>query len=196
MMSPTGRRFTALMLLSALAAAGCNSPTVIVLEDPRSYVEDRSIKASHEDARIRLDIQALFIEREAGKLKNVAVEVYERAVLLTGTVPEPDAKITAGALAASVKRATPIINEIQVLPDESKRDTAADLAIETKVKKALRDAEEIHSANMRWSSVNGTVYMFGRALSETERDLALAIVGKTLGVKSVVDHIAVRPLAD
>lgn len=177
----------------ALALCGCGSPTVVVLEDPQTYVEDRSIFVARDDARIRLDIQALYVEEEVGRLKNITVDVYEGAVLLTGTVVDRAGKTTAGVLAASVEGANPVYNEIQVLPDAKLEDAAADLAIETRIKKELRDAKDVKSANLRWHSVNGTVYMFGRALSDAERDLALTIVGKVPGVKKAVDRIKVLP---
>lgn len=192
----TSSRRSALILLAAvaLATSGCQSPTLVVLEDPRTYVEERGIFVAREDARIRLDIQALYVEQEVGWLKNVTVDVYEGAVLLTGTVVDPAGKDTAVALAASVEGANPIYNEIQILPDPELRDAAADLTIETKIKKKLRAADGVSSANLRWHCVNGTVYMFGRALSDAERDLALDIVGKVLGVKNTVDRIKVLPL--
>lgn len=187
-------RYTAVVLVMvALAASGCQSPTVVVLEDPRTYVEERGIFVAREDARIRLDIQALYVEQEVGWLKNVTVEVYEGAVLLTGTVVDPAGKDTAGTLATSVEGASPIYNEIQIIPDAKLRDTAADLAIETKIKKALRATDEVKSANLRWHSVSGIVYMFGRALSVAERDLAMDVVGKVPGVKNIVDRIKVVP---
>ena len=124
----------------------------------------------------------------------MTVEVYEGAVLLTGTVVEPAGRNTAGALAASVEGADPIYNEIQVLPDAALRDTAADLAIETRIKKQLRAADGVSSANMRWHCVNGTVYIFGRALSDSERDQVLDIVEKIPGVAGIVDRMKVVPL--
>lgn len=182
-----------LAVLAALPALGCQSPTMVVLEDPRTYVEERGILVAREDARIRLDIQALYVEQEVGRLKNVTVDVYEGAVLLTGTVVDQAAKATAGALAASVTGANPIYNEIQILPDAKLVDAAADLAIETRIKKELRSADDVRSANLRWHSVNGTIYMFGRALSVAERDLALGIVGKVPGVRNIVDRVKVVP---
>lgn len=189
----SGRFVPVALLLAALAASGCQSPTVVVLEDPRSYVEERGIFVAREDARIMLDIQALYVEEEVGRLKNITVEVYEKAVMLTGTVTEAAAKDTAGALAASVKGASPVHNEILVLPDASLRDAAADLTIETKIKKVLRAADDVHSVNMRWHSVNGTVFMFGRALSNEERELALKLVGEVVGVKDIVDRMKTVP---
>jgi len=190
------RYLPVLMALNALTLSGCQSPTVIVLEDPRTYVEDRSILIAREDARIRLDIQGLFVEQDVGRLKNVTVDVYEGAVLLTGTVTDPDGKATAGALAASVSGASPVHNEIQVLPDAKLRDAAADLAIETRIKKELRASDDVKYANLRWHSVNGTVYMFGRALSVAERDRALAIVRRVPGVKGIVDRVKVAPMSE
>ncbi|MDH3515137.1 MAG: YgdI/YgdR family lipoprotein, partial [Gammaproteobacteria bacterium] len=61
----SSRRFTlAFLVTAALVAFGCQSPTVVVLEDPRTYVEERGIFVAREDARIRLDIQALYVEQE------------------------------------------------------------------------------------------------------------------------------------
>lgn len=189
------RYLPVLLALNAPTLSGCQSPTVVVLEDPRTYVEDRSILVAREDARIRLDIQGLFVEQDVGRLKNITVEVYEGAVLLTGTVADPNGKATAGSLAASVNGASPVHNEIQVLPDAKLRDAAADLAIETRIKKELRASDDVKYANLRWHSVNGTVYMFGRALSVAERDRALAIVRRVPGVKDIVDRIKVAPMS-
>lgn len=191
-----GRCLRLALAALVLTLIGCQSPTVVVLEDPRTYVEERGILVAREDARIRLDIQALYVEEEVGRLKNVTVDVYEGAVLLTGTVVDMAGKAMAGALAASVMGAEPVYNEIQVLPDAKLQDAAADLAIETRIKKALRANDSVKSANLRWQSVNGIVYMFGRALSDSERDLALAVVRKVPGVTGIVDHIKVVTLND
>ncbi len=187
------RRLAPVLLAAALPVSSCQSPTVVVLEDPRTYIEERGILVAREDARIRLDIQALYVEQEVGRLKNVTVDVYEGAVLLTGTVIDQGGKATAGALAASVTGANPIYNEIQVVPDAEMRDAAADLAIETRIKRDLRATDGVRSANLRWHSVNGTIYMFGRALSLAERDLALEVVGRVPGVRNIVDRVKVIP---
>lgn len=196
-MSQTRRQTLAsLAIVAALAGltAGCQSPTLVVLEDPRTYVEDRTLRDAREDARIRLDIQALFAEQESGELRNVKVEVYERAVLLVGTVTTQAAHAEAGRLAAQVEGAGPVLNEIQVVGDAGVQAAAADLTIETKIKQALRADKDVHSANLRWNSVNGIVYLFGRALSDAERDRAVAIVRGIDGVRDVVDHMKVVPL--
>ncbi len=193
---PANRFAAAVVLIFVLAVVGCKSPTLIVLEDPRSFIEERSLLVSREDARIKLDIQSLYIEYAIGKLSDVTVEVYEDAVMLTGTVAEEADKERAGELAAAAEGAGPIYNEVQVAGDASLQDAAADLALETRIKKVLRKAEGIHSVKMRWHSVNAIVYMFGRALSEEERKRAVELTGAVSGVKEVVDRIKVKPRED
>ncbi len=190
---PANRFAATIVLLSALAVVGCKSPTLEVLEDPRSFVEERSLFVSREDARIRLDIQSLYIEHAIGTLSDVTVEVYEGAVMLTGTVTGQADKERAGELSAAVEGAGPFYNELQVASDASLQDAAADLTLETRIKKVLRAADGIHSVNMRWHSVNGIVYMFGRALSEKERVRAVKLTGAVNGVSKIVDRINVKP---
>lgn len=197
MVSRTRRQTLAgLATVAALAGltSGCQSPTLIVLEDPRTYVEDRSLRDAREDARIRLDVQALFAEQESGELRNVKVEVYEQAVLLVGTVTTPAARDEAGRLAAGVEGVGRLINEVQVVADAGVQAAAEDLTVETRIKQALRADDDVHSANLRWNSVNGIVYLFGRALSNAERDKAVTVVKGIEGVRDVVDHIKVVPL--
>jgi hyperosmotically inducible protein len=175
-----------------LALTGCDINIPIFHEDPTTLGEDRSDEAQQEDDRIRGDILSAFVEQEVGTLKNVTLEVYERNVMLTGTVTGPEAKDTAGTVAASAKGVGNIINEIQVMEDSSLRDKAEDLSVENRLKASMRESRKINSFNFRWHSVNGIVYMFGRAQSQKERDKALEIARSVKGVKDVVDHIEVR----
>lgn len=175
-----------------LALTGCDLYIPIFYEDPTALGEDRNEEAQQLDDRIRGDILSAFVEEEVGTLKNVTVDVYEQTVLLTGTVTGAEAKDTAGTVAASAEGVVAVINEIQVMEDSSLRDKAEDLSIENLLKASLRESTAINSFNLRWHSVNGIVYMFGRAQSQKERDRALEIARSVKGVKDVVDHIVIR----
>lgn len=175
-----------------LALTGCDLYVPIFYEDPTTLGEDRSEEAQQLDDRIRGDILSAFVEQEVGTLKNVTVDVYEETVMLTGTVTGPEAKNTAGAVAASAEGVAAVINEVQVMEDSSLRDKAEDLSMENMLKASLRKSTKINSFNLRWRIVNRVVYMFGRAKNEKERDEALEIARSAKGVKDVVDHIAIR----
>jgi osmotically-inducible protein OsmY len=51
----------------------------------------------------------------------------------------------------------------------------------------------ITSGNFRVRAVNGTVYLFGRALSQTEFNTALNLARGTEDVRAVVNHVRVQP---
>ena len=175
-----------------LALTGCDLSMDIFTEDPTALSDDRSEDAQQLDDRIRGDILSAFVDQEVGTLKNVTIEVYEANVLLTGTVSDPEAKDTAGAVTASAEGVGNIFNEVQVIEDSSPRDKAEDLSVENRLKTSLRGSTRINSFNLRWHSVDGVVYIFGRVKSQKERDKALEIVRSVKGVKDVVDHIVVR----
>lgn len=190
----TSSRFRSLIgFVMLLALAGCDIYIPIFHEDPTALREDRSEAAKELDDRIRGDILAALVDQEVGTLKNVTIDVYEQNVLLVGTVTSPEVKSKMGMVAQSAKDAKEIINDIQVVADSSIRDKAEDLSIENQLKSKLRESSSINSFNLRWHSVNGVVYMFGRVMNNGERDRALEIARSVAGVKEVVDHMSVRP---
>lgn len=191
-MVTAGRPGLLIALVALLALTACDIYIPIFHEDPTTLSEDRSEEMKRQDDRIRGDILSAFVEREVGRLKNITVDVYEQNVLLTGTVTGPQARDTAGVVAASAEGVGRIINEIQVIEDSSLRDKTEDLSIENMLKASLRKSNKINSFNLRWHSVNGVVYMFGRAKSQQERDKALQIARSVKGVRDVIDHIVVR----
>lgn len=191
-MVTAGRPGLLIALVALLALTACDIYIPIFHEDPTTLSEDRSEEMKRQDDRIRGDILSAFVEQEVGRLKNITVDVYEQNVLLTGTVTGPQARDTAGVVAASAEGVGRIINEIQVIEDSSLRDKTEDLSIENMLKGSLRKSNKINSFNLRWHSVNGVVYMFGRAKSQQERDKALQIARSVKGVRDVIDHIVVR----
>ena len=179
-------------LVALLVLTACDIHIPLFYEDPTTLSDDRSQEVKQLDDRIRGDILSGFVEQDVGMLKNVTIDVFEQRVLLAGTVTAQEARESAGAVATSTPAVTTVINEIQAVKDSSLRDKAGDLSIENRVKESLRESSEVNSFNLRWRSVSGVVYLFGRISSEQERNRALAIVGAVSGVKDVVDHMAVR----
>ena len=179
-------------LVALLVLTACDIHIPLFYEDPTTLSDDRSQEVKQLDDRIRGDILSGFVEQDVGMLKNVTIDVFEQRVLLAGTVTAQEARESAGAVATSTPAVTTVINEIQAVKDSSLRDKAGDLSIENRVKESLRESSEVNSFNLRWRSVNGVVYLFGRISSEQERNRALAIVRAVSGVKDVVDHMAVR----
>lgn len=187
-------------ILSLLAVAAtmavvtaCTQPTGLV-NVASSPVEDRSLQTLHDDAAITLDINEALIGKQYSDLfAELSTDVYERVVMLTGTVKFAKNKQRATDLVRDVKGVKRIINELQVTSDYGPGAAANDLWIETKLKVKLLGTKGVRSINYRWRSVNGIVYVIGAGRSQKEINTLLNVIRTTNRVNKVVNHVWIRP---
>ena len=162
--------------------------TFLLLTACTGLVDDRSAGEVLDDSVINTRIDTALAQESGRLFVDVGTTVFQGRVMLTGSVAARDSADTAARIANGVPGVTQVINEIQVTDDGGFKATAADVTIEAKLKVKLVAAEEIRSANYRWRSVNGIVYLLGLAQDQNEHALVLATVKDTQGVKRVIDH--------
>jgi len=185
------RSAAAIALIGMLAA--CTQPSGLI-NVASSPAEDRSFDTLSADTAITFDINEILLgEQYRDLFAEISTDVYERVVLLTGTVKFAQNKQRATDLVRSVKGVKRIVNELQVTSDYGIGPAANDLWIETKLKVLLLGTKDIRSINYRWRSVNGTVYLIGAARSQQEMNTVLDVIRRTERVKRVVNHAWVRP---
>lgn len=185
------RSAAAIALIGMLAA--CTQPTGLI-NVASSPAEDRSFDTLSADTAITFDINEILLgEQYRDLFAEISTDVYERVVLLTGTVKFAQNKQRATDLVRSVKGVKRIVNELQVTSDYGIGPAANDLWIETKLKVLLLGTKDIRSINYRWRSVNGTVYLIGAARSQQEMNTVLDVIRRTERVKRVINHAWVRP---
>ncbi len=188
-------RILSLLAVAATMAVvtGCTQPTGLV-NVASSPAEDRSLQTLCDDAAITLDINEALIGKQYSDLfAELSTDVYERVVMLTGTVKFAKNKQRATDLVRSVKGVKRIINELQVTSDYGPGAAANDLWIETKLKVKLLGTKGIRSINYRWRSVNGVVYVIGAGRSQKEINTLLNVIRTTDRVNKVVNHVWIRP---
>jgi osmotically-inducible protein OsmY len=178
-----------------LSVSACETPTSLI-EAALVLVEDRTRAAAKTDTTINLKVNAAFLDQKNGLYRDIAVDVYESDVLLTGTVKTDEDKRMASALVDGIPGTRKVFNEVHIAAGNGIRETAADITIETKIKSALRQAEGVHSFNMRWRSVSGTVYLFGRALSKSEQETSIAAIEGIDGVERLINVQKIAPVSD
>ena len=184
-------RLAAIALLMGVAA--CSQPTGLV-NVASSPAEDRSLETLRDDAAITFDINEVLLgEQYSDLFFEVSTDVYERIVMLTGTVKFAKNKQRATELIQGIKGVKRIVNELQVTNDYGPRAAANDLWIETKLKLLLLGTQGIRSINYRWRSVNGVVYLIGAGQSQQEMNTVLNVIRTTVRVKKVINHAWVRP---
>ena len=131
-----------------------------------------------------------------GLYRDISFDVYESDVLLTGWVKAPESKRMASALVAATPNVRKVFNEIHVASGNNIREKAIDITIENRIKSGLKSAKGVRSINMRWRSVGGTIYLFGRAFNILEQDKAITIIKEIEGFKRLVNIQKIVPKRD
>lgn len=183
----------ALIAFAALTSlAACGAPPGVSTV-ARLATESRTTAQITEDNRILLAFNRAVAGESGALFRDVSTDVYVGRMMLTGSVKEARMKTRAEELARGIQGVSQVINELQVTDQGGIGATAKDLAIEQKMGVKLLAEKGITSGNFRVRAVNGTVYLFGRALSQTELNTALNLARGTEDVRAVVNHVRVQP---
>jgi len=195
-----------LMSLAAGLAAGPAwsqfNPFSGVVSAIEAAAEDRSAADIAADAKIKTVIVAQLTDKLGREGALLGVDVYEQEVMLTGTVPMPELKVTAGKVASGVEGVKKVLNEVllesEIAAADKGKSTANivdDTVIEAKIKALYIEGKGVNVTNWRWRSVKGRVFLFGRALTKDEHAKAAQIAKGVSGVVSVVNRAKIRPKA-
>ncbi|MBL6946794.1 MAG: BON domain-containing protein [Rhodospirillales bacterium] len=164
-------------------------------------IEDRSATDIAKDASIKGSIAASVIDEMGSDVISISADVYEQDVMLTGIVEAAKQKEQAGKLTKAVEHVKKVYNEIMVVKDiDRKKGTAEsfvdDTVIEGKINALLLDAGGVNVTNFRWRSVDGHVFLFGRALSKAESEKAATVVKDIENVINVTNRVKIKPKED
>jgi len=185
-------------VISPVAQAINLNPLSAIKSAVEAAVEDRSSDDIGKDLELKAKITADVIDKMGTDVISINADVYEQVVMLTGAIDKASLKTEAGKLAKGISGVKKVINEMLVIEPLNKKKGAAeafvdDTVIESKINALLLDGEGVNVTNMRWRSVQGHVFLFGRALSSDERKKAVNIVTDIKNVLSVTNHIFIRP---
>jgi osmotically-inducible protein OsmY len=154
--------------------------------------QERGLKGAAADTEIRLQINRLWLEESTSLYRKVNLQVQEGRVLLTGRVPEPEARVTAVRLAWLAKGVVEVINEIEVSDRSSLLDAARDEWIAAELRTRLLADAAIASINYSIETVNGAVYLIGVAQDQAELDRALAHARNIAYVRRVLNYMRLK----
>lgn len=197
-----GRAF-ALIALFALAA--CDKPIGSIAG---FALEDRTAEDHAIDTKIEASVFTQVTRIDKMLAIDLTTNAWEGRVLLTGIVDETrlrDAAVRAARETASVKV---VYNDIVVVTKAEaerarkakedgkagKEEPKSDFVINAKIKAALVGASGVTSVNYRWESVNNVVSILGRAGSQQEKNLVMALINAVDGVRSVKDYVEIKPV--
>jgi osmotically-inducible protein OsmY len=137
-----------------------------------------------EDEGIELRVGNRISERFGDKV-HVSVTSYNRAVLLTGEVPDQQAGSEVEKIAAGVPGVRSVTNDVQRAKPSSDQSRINDAFITGKVKARFVDAGRFNALHVKVVTEAGVVYLMG-IVTEKEATDAVEIARTTGGVRKVV----------
>jgi osmotically-inducible protein OsmY len=179
--------FLSLMLFSCAAPIFSSGAGVVVLA-----TQDRSLGTVVDDSKIFAELKTRYFDESESVFSNVSVEVSDGRVLLTGTVDDPDHRITATRIAWETLSVKEVLNEIQVTDKSNLKNYAKDILISTKIKLKILKELEIIGHNYNIETVNKIVYIIGIVDDENELQTVVDIAKNTRGVIKVINYVKVQ----
>jgi osmotically-inducible protein OsmY len=190
-----------------LCASGC---TTVLSESAKRAAENRNSSDFFTDAQIGTSLFSTLAQKDAGVAMDVNIDVWEKRVMLTGTVTDARTRAEVVQTARADRRVLKVYDEIQIVSaDEVARRRAAksrgdahkkeglermasDYWIETKITGQLLSTRDVSSVNLRWRSVRNTVYVIGRAQSADEYRKAMDAIRAVEGVQQLKSFVDIK----
>ena len=180
-------RLALIVLAAALTPllAGCFGAAAVGAGAAALMAGDRRLTETYlADEGIEIRAANRIAERFGDKA-HVNVTSYNRAVLLTGEVPDAAARAAAEKIAAAVPNVRAISNELEIAGVSSLSARSNDSFITSKVKARFVDAAKFSANHVKVVTENGVVYLLGM-VAQREADAAVEVARTTGGVKKVV----------
>ncbi|PLK58416.1 osmotically-inducible protein OsmY [Candidatus Palibaumannia cicadellinicola] len=182
------RKTLLLLLCTCLMLPGCVGTVVVgttamatkIAIDPRTLgtqVDDYTLKA-----RVA---NALAKDKQLKKEARVINTTYQSKVLLTGQAPTIALAERAKQITKDVDGTTVIYNEIRQGKPVSLVRALIDIWITIKIRSQLLAHEAVKSSNVKVTTENGEVFLFG-LVTHAEGKTAAEIASRVSGVKHVI----------
>ena len=153
--------------------------------------DQRTFVGSLSDVNAGRAIEARMKRAYDYSLRKVDVEVAERVVLLSGTVPTQEDRIEAAKIAWSAPGVIQVGNEIIVGERQGLIRNTQDGLLEKSVRSRLLVDRYVRATNFNIETHEGVVYILGVARTPHELDRAARIAAHTRGAREVISYVRV-----
>jgi len=189
-----GQRLCVLGMLLAVVS-GCASAAVGAgAAVGVAALEERDLKTVATDTAAAAKVRLKMVDAGEKYVTSIGIEVFEGRVLLTGAVPDEAMLVEAIREAWKVEGVKDVLNEIQV-SDSGFVDMAKDSWVTAQLTSKLTLDRSVHAINYAIETVNGTVYLIGIALDQSELDRVVAHARSIGYVRRVISHVRVKDAA-
>ncbi len=183
------------LLVFAFVNYGCSPANVLATGGGSALVVaegERSMGTVIDDATIKVNVAAKFLNAENNLFVNVNTSVLEGRVLLTGLVDNQEIRIDAVRLVWEVEGVTEIINEIEIGNRTTLKDYASDLWINTQARAVAAKTVGIKALTFNFETIQGKIYIAGISSRPDLLDEMISALRSIKGVNEIVNYVIIK----
>tara|TARA_B100000886_G_scaffold187992_1_gene129198 strand:- start:700 stop:1299 length:600 start_codon:yes stop_codon:yes gene_type:complete len=153
---------------------------------------DRSLGAVVDDATIKINIAAKFLNAGNNLFVDINTTVLEGRVLLTGLVDNQELRIEAVRLIWEIEGVREVVNEVEIGNRDSIKDYASDLWINTQARGVAAKTVGLRAVAYNFETINGKIYIAGISTNPDQLDTLIESLKTIKGVKEIVNYIIIK----
>jgi osmotically-inducible protein OsmY len=183
------------LLTSMLNVFGCSPAGILASGGATGMVVaegDRSFGSVVDDATIKINIAAKFINSNDNLFVDINTNVLQGRVLLTGLVDSQEIRIDAVRRVWEVDGVNEVINEIQIGYRESIKEYAQDLWITAQVRGLAAKTIGLRSISYNFETIQGKVYIAGITSRSDQLEEVIKVAKTVKGVTEIINYVIIK----
>ena len=183
------------LLVTSINFFGCSPANILAGGAGTGMVVaegDRSIGAVVDDATIKINIAAKFINSNDNLFVDVSSTVLDGRVLLTGLVDNQEIRIDAVRRVWEVDGVNEVVNEIQIGNRASLKEYAQDVWITTQIKGLAAKTLGLRSIGYNFETIQGKVYIAGITKKPSQLEELIEATKTVKGVTEIINYVIVK----
>ena len=187
--------FIPIFLIFASINYGCSPASVLATGGGSAMVVaegERSLGTVIDDATIKVNIAAKFLNAENNLFVNVNTSILEGRVLLTGIVDNQETRIESVRLVWEVEGVTEVVNEIEIGDGASLKDYANDLWINTQARGVAAKTIGLRSVGYNFETINGKIFVAGITSKPEQLNELIEALKTIKGVKEIINYVILK----
>ena len=184
-----------ILIISSINIFSCSPANILASGGATGMVVaegDRSLGAVVDDATIKINIAAKFINSEDNLFIDVTSTVLEGRVLLTGLVDNQEIRIDAVRKVWEVEGVNEVINEIQIGNRSSLKEYAQDVWITAQVRGLAAKTIGLRSVAYNFETIQGKVYIAGITKNPQNLEELINVAKTVKGVTEIINYVTIK----
>ena len=151
--------------------------------------DPRSVGTQIDDSIMQKSLSAKILLADKNYFFSVKSKVLDGRIFLTGKVDDPEEKLKLTKLAWETQGVRSVRNDIRVKEKFNFKKSAKDVLITSQLRTALILNKNIKATNYQIDTYKKRVYIYGIAMTSTERDLVISKARDIVDVENVIASI-------